>query len=244
MGSCRCNGATDNDKRDITSKVDLGGYVTTDLPSRADDAPSRAGSLALVGGALALDFANTASGRGGDHALDHLTEPGHVVAWAAHAGILDPGASAAALARLGDQGMAALLPSARALRETIHRIATALANGREPDPADLDAAAHASAQAIAAATLARGPDGYRWTWPVDPLSLWTILGPVALSAVGLLREGDLARVKQCPGEHCGWVFFDLTKNGSRRWCEMSVCGNRAKQRRFAARRTMKAEEVG
>ncbi len=215
----------------------------TDLPSRAE-VPSRAGSLALVGGALALDFANTASGRGGPQALDHLTQPGHVVAWAAHAGIIDAAAAETARARLSHPAMATLLPAARAMRESVHRIAAALADGGEPDPADLDHVAHASAEAIAAATLTRSEDGYRWTWPLDPPGPWTILGPVALSAVGLLREGDLKRVRQCRGEHCGWVFFDMTKNGSRRWCEMSVCGNRAKQKRFTARRTMKAEKTG
>ena len=48
----------------------------------------------------------------------------------------------------------------------------------------------------------------------------------------LLQQADLARVKQCAGEKCGWLFFDATKNKSRRWCEMEVCGNRAKQKRF------------
>jgi predicted RNA-binding Zn ribbon-like protein len=38
-------------------------------------------------------------------------------------------------------------------------------------------------------------------------------------------------VRECGGDHCGWLFLDETKNRSRRWCEMSVCGNRAKARR-------------
>ena len=56
-----------------------------------------------------------------------------------------------------------------------------------------------------------------------------------------MAEGDPTRLKQCPGEHCGWVFFDMTKNKSRRWCEMSVCGNRAKAK--AHYRRLKAEAV-
>ena len=56
-----------------------------------------------------------------------------------------------------------------------------------------------------------------------------------LSALTLLQQADLTRVKQCQGEKCGWLFFDATKNKSRRWCEMEVCGNRAKQKRFGAR---------
>jgi predicted RNA-binding Zn ribbon-like protein len=44
------------------------------------------------------------------------------------------------------------------------------------------------------------------------------------------------RVRECRGEHCGWLFLDLTKNRSRRWCEMEVCGSRAKMQRYRARR--------
>ena len=62
------------------------------------------------------------------------------------------------------------------------------------------------------------------------------LGPIALAAVTLFTEGDFARIKECGGHACGWLFYDTTKNNRRRWCEMEVCGNRAKQKRLAARR--------
>ena len=62
-----------------------------------------------------------------------------------------------------------------------------------------------------------------------------VLGPISLSAITILTQGDLSRIKQCQGEKCGWLFFDTSKNKSRRWCEMEICGNRAKQRRHSAR---------
>jgi predicted RNA-binding Zn ribbon-like protein len=62
-----------------------------------------------------------------------------------------------------------------------------------------------------------------------------VLGPIALSALATLGQADLTRVKRCEGEKCGWLFFDTTKNKSRRWCEMEICGNRAKQKRHGAR---------
>jgi len=43
------------------------------------------------------------------------------------------------------------------------------------------------------------------------------------------------RVKACPGPDCGWVFHDGSRNGSRRWCDMAECGNRAKGAAFRAR---------
>ena len=54
------------------------------------------------------------------------------------------------------------------------------------------------------------------------------------SAVALLTSPDLERVKACPG--CGWFFLDETKNGSRRWCSMRMCGSLAKSRRYYLRK--------
>ena len=62
------------------------------------------------------------------------------------------------------------------------------------------------------------------------------LGSIALAAVELFTEGDFSRIKECGGHACGWLFYDTSKNNRRRWCEMEVCGNRAKQRRLVARR--------
>lgn len=206
------------------------------------DQPSRAGSLSLIAEAVALDFANTSSGRGGPGRLDHLREPEHVVAWAEHVGIVDEATATRIRKRLRDRSFATLLADALALREAIYRAAVAISSGEAPIPEDLALMKFACARAIGAADLAPRSGGFRWTWPVDPPVPETVLGPVALSAAGLLREVDLSRLKQCGGEHCGWLFFDLTKNNSRRWCDMSVCGNRSKARRHRQRRPPRADE--
>jgi predicted RNA-binding Zn ribbon-like protein len=57
---------------------------------------------------------------------------------------------------------------------------------------------------------------------------------VARSAAELLCEPDRPRVGRCPGTDCGWLFVD--RQGHRRWCTMSICGNRAKARAHARRR--------
>jgi predicted RNA-binding Zn ribbon-like protein len=60
------------------------------------------------------------------------------------------------------------------------------------------------------------------------------------SAVDLLRELPSERLKQCPGEHCGWFFLDSTKRGNRRWCSMGECGQDAKDERRRALRQARA----
>ena len=49
-------------------------------------------------------------------------------------------------------------------------------------------------------------------------------------------EGTWARLKACPDETCAWAFYDESRNSSRTWCSMGVCGNRAKTRRYRKRR--------
>ena len=210
------------------------------------DIPSRAGSLTLVAGGLALDFANTSSGRGGERHLDHLRDATNVVTWARHAGLFDEEVAARLIGRVAaaDPAFSKFFEDALSLRETIFRIAVAIAHGRTPDQADLSFLSARCAAALAKATLEMGAEGARWRWPAaDPISE-TVLGPIALSAVGLLRDSDPKRIKQCPGEHCGWVFFDMTKNGSRRWCEMKVCGNRAKAKTHYRRHKVPADFAG
>jgi predicted RNA-binding Zn ribbon-like protein len=69
-------------------------------------------------------------------------------------------------------------------------------------------------------------------------------GDGALAAVGRVAAavaqaqvlGTWGRLKVCPAAGCGWAFVDRSRNGSRRWCEMSSCGNQQKVRSYRARR--------
>jgi predicted RNA-binding Zn ribbon-like protein len=60
---------------------------------------------------------------------------------------------------------------------------------------------------------------------------------VAASAAELLAEGEPARLRVCANSACSWMFYDETRNSSRRWCEGAICGNLIKVRRFRARAT-------
>ena len=77
-------------------------------------------------------------------------------------------------------------------------------------------------------------EGFKWDWS-EELALDRMLWFIARSAADLLTSGNLDRVRQCGDEECGWLFIDTTKNRSRRWCDMTDCGNRAKARRHYSR---------
>jgi predicted RNA-binding Zn ribbon-like protein len=59
-----------------------------------------------------------------------------------------------------------------------------------------------------------------------------MLWPVLRSAAELLTSDRMDRVRLCSAEDCDWLFLDSSRNRSRRWCDMAVCGNRSKVRRF------------
>ena len=215
------------------------------MASPATAETSRAGSLPLVGKELALDFANTASGRGTPTHRDHLVRPEHVVAWARHSGVMTAADAEKALEALARQRRSAakLLASALALRDLIYAVGTAVAAQRAPEEKFVQLLTRMHGECVSRARLVPLAGTFVWTWNPAEAPAEAILGPITLSALTLLTQADLSRIKQCAGDSCGWLFFDITKNKSRRWCEMEVCGNRAKQRRFHSRNRKDRSQV-
>jgi len=200
--------------------------------------PSRAGSLDLIADDLALDFANTESGRGFPSHENHLREAEHVAQWLKHAKALPAEDADWLKGEVSERAdlAADLMTQAIALREAIHDIGAALGRRAKPPAASLADLSAVHARCVAKAALAPGVLSCRWRWSVRAAPVEAALGPIALAAVKLFTEGDFHRIRECGGHACGWLFYDRSKNNRRRWCEMEVCGNRAKQRRLAARR--------
>lgn len=188
-------------------------------------------SLELVGGALALDFANTINSRL-EPIHDYLSTDDDLLAWAERVGVLPP-ADRARIARRRRGGTAAARAARRRRRrrEAVYRVFSAIAAGRLPPDDDLTAVLRAYAAALAAARLELVDGGFRPTW-TTPRDAADVLRPVDASAGELLLSPEVELVKECPG--CGWLFLDRSRNRSRRWCDMQVCGSRAKMRRYYA----------
>jgi predicted RNA-binding Zn ribbon-like protein len=61
------------------------------------------------------------------------------------------------------------------------------------------------------------------------------LGGVLAAVAATMADGSWARLKACRSDSCRWAFIDTARNHSRQWCDMKVCGNREKARRFRSR---------
>jgi predicted RNA-binding Zn ribbon-like protein len=186
----------------------------------------------LHGGHLALDFVNTVDWRLAPQRRDLLPDYEVLVHWGHRVGAVSDGELTrfVAEARSHPRKSRQALEEAIGLREALYRIFSATSDGERPRARDLQALKVAFADAVAHASLVPSELGFTWSWSES--EPWhRIRWVVASAAVNLLFEGDLVRVKQCRDEGCGWVFLDISKNVSRRWCSMQGCGTRAKMRR-------------
>ena len=194
------------------------------------------GTMKRIGGRLCLDFANTVSEwserPSRSRTRDFVFEGDKIPSYAA---LLDWSTEAIGkapeLAKRKDADM--VLLRAHRLRLALYRLLRARIDGTPPAARDLEILNHEWRTAREPERLRAASEGFEIARPTEP----DPLAAVVRSAVELLTSPDLARVKFCPGEHCGWLFLDTSKSGRRRWCDMSDCGNLDKVRRFRERRT-------
>jgi predicted RNA-binding Zn ribbon-like protein len=186
---------------------------------------------------LCLAYANTRCWRGSAAPVEQLGDLDALFAWLAGPGQLGSASvePLAARARRRPAEAAALFDEAIALREAIYRIFGALALGTGARDADLTLLNRALADAPARRRLVRSDDGYGWRIDRPAVSAPLLLAPVLWSAGDLLVRGEGAPIRQCANEKCLWLFVDASKSGTRRWCDMASCGNRAKARRHYLR---------
>ena len=132
---------------------------------------------------------------------------------------------------------ARMLARTRALRETIYRVFSGIAVGTQPNGEDLAHLDRELHEALRNLHLTPTRSGAILAWSRDRGQLVRPLWSAARSAAEVLISDDVRRLKTCPASNCGWVFLDTSKNGTRRWCDMQVCGSRAKARSYYARKS-------
>jgi predicted RNA-binding Zn ribbon-like protein len=188
----------------------------------------------LLAGKLCLGFADTS--RAGDkgeelHSIEDLLQ------WAKDARVLSS-ADSGRLAKhyKGSRRQAATdFANAIGVRDLLHSIFTGTANGcplRDRDLSDLNSAL-AQTPALLSVRARSGAVGTQWGSAAEGLS--QVLFPVLADAANLLASDRLGRVRECASAECIMLFVDESRNGSRRWCDMSSCGNRMKSRRHYAK---------
>jgi predicted RNA-binding Zn ribbon-like protein len=191
-----------------------------------------------VGGRPVLDFLNTLEARSDPDPQEFLPDYATFLTWvdALDLPLPTPVGTLRAIADGDPQLASSTHRQVRELRESLSAVfASAAARSPVPD-GDLGRVNAALCEATDHHVLRPDPaGGVRDGWlGKDRLDspLWLLV----IDAWDLLTTDQLQRVRECPGDRCGWLFLDESRAGNRRWCDMRTCGNRAKVRTHYSRR--------
>jgi predicted RNA-binding Zn ribbon-like protein len=204
----------------------------------------------LIAGNVTLDFINTLDNRPSAQPKELLTNYNDLATFGHDTGILTPAQLDYFLEDVSrkPQPEEARQAMRRAinLREALYAIFSAVMN-KQTAPQEAmdtlnailhDAALHS--RLIQEETVQPGnvqPDkAFEWRFDDMTSSYEAMLRPIARTAADLLASPEVALVRTCSSPTCQWFFLDTSKNHHRRWCNMKVCGNRAKVRKFYAKR--------
>ncbi|MFZ0950835.1 MAG: CGNR zinc finger domain-containing protein [Candidatus Sulfotelmatobacter sp.] len=199
-------------------------------------------------GNVCLDFINTLDNRPSGQPKELLKSFYELARFGEDTGILTPAELDFFYERvhlMPDEAQEAMR-RARNLREALYDIFSAVLNKQIAPQLAMDrlntnlhdAALHSWLVQPKVADRKIPRDDGRLEWRLEPMtsSLSAMLRPIARAAADLLTSSDLALVRTCASPTCQWFFLDTSKNHHRRWCSMKQCGNRAKVRRFYAKK--------
>ncbi len=181
----------------------------------------------LIGGHPALDLVNTLDWRFRKEGPEELLKSySDLLRFAGESGLLKPGQIRRPRKTTAGKALKRCVELREAIAQILYR--------RTPPTAALE-----TLERLIQA--ARNQQQLRWregrlTWNWKKLDAKLPLWALSLSASDLLSSGDMHRVRECDNPECRWLFLDTSKNHTRRWCDMKVCGNRMKARRFKALR--------
>jgi predicted RNA-binding Zn ribbon-like protein len=190
----------------------------------------------LVAGHVAIDFVNTVDNRyNPERRVDLLPTYAQFVEFAGQNGVVNAAQARALLAATSERQAKLVLDRAIRLREALNQLFLAAISGERPSSEAIETVNASLSEARSRRQLSWDRRDFVWRYRGFPDQPASPLWPIAEAAAELLSSGERARIRECSNETCRWLFLDQSKNHSRRWCDMSVCGNRAKARRFHAR---------
>lgn len=181
------------------------------------------------GGILCLDFVNT---------VRYLQSYADLLGWSQLARAITPeeGGQLHRFITIYPTKSATAFDEAVTFRESFQQVLLHFINGQPIPNAELAACNAVFTQMWANLDLCPTESQFAWSWRDDAVGLRYPLWKIAHSAATLLASDDATRIKTC--ERCSWFFLDTSRNRSRRWCSMEICGNRTK----AARHYRKSQE--
>jgi len=192
----------------------------------------------LIAGDPSLDFINTLDWRFGDkQPEDLLKNYDDLLRFSEQSKLVTPKQTRQLRRLAGARSAAEALQHCRDLREAMAEIFYARLDGRDSSvEARITLERYVKGARLRQKLNWKQSPRLEWEWPPvendAELPLWAL----AMSASDLMTSDTVRRVRACDNAECRWLFLDTSKNHTRRWCDMKICGNRMKARRFKAQR--------
>lgn len=186
---------------------------------------------------LCLAYANTRYWRGTAAPIESLSIANNLFVWCENFAVLDAQSCATVREHCGEDQNAAvvLLDGAIAVREMLYRSLLSIAQTGRCARQDIIYFNDVLLRVPSRTRLRRSATSSGWVLESATATIEQILAPVLWSAGDLLAGSQLARLRCCANPRCQWLFLDDSKSGTRRWCSMASCGNRAKAYRHYLR---------
>src|SRR3989454_3621338 len=206
------------------------------------------GKFPMVGNHRCPDFVNTELIEQGRR-VDLLQDFADLVGWLEQAQVLGVAQAKQILRSWGRTSKASdALSQALAFRRVLREMSDGIVRGKRPSVGALGKINAVLRHHAVHVALVQTRNGFKRQLLFQPREPIHLLVPVAESASDLLCHGDLALILKCENPRCILYFCDTTKNHARRWCSMTVCGNRMKvaahyRRRRRARETSPLREA-
>jgi predicted RNA-binding Zn ribbon-like protein len=204
-----------------------------EIDSAKGTATSR--TFELSGGHPALDLVNTLDWRFRESGPQELLETYEdVVRFTEQSGLISAADARKLLRHMPDNKAARVLAAVRHLRESAADALYGVVEGKSPSSSTLKQLKKCIEDARQQQEFLWNGDTLEWVLPhsgsLPALPLWLL----SLSMAALMTSDQMRLVRQCGSAECRWLFVDTSKNHTRRWCNMKICGNRMKARRFKA----------
>jgi predicted RNA-binding Zn ribbon-like protein len=189
----------------------------------------------LIAGDASLDLVNTLDWRFRDGQPEELLQSyADLIAFAEQSQLLTGRQAQELLRHTGPKAAERVLRECRELREALAEAVYAMLDGRAPAATAIKTLERCFKTARDRQKFVWSDSSFRWEFnglesdPQFPLLL------LLRVAADLVLSESFQKVRACDSPECRWLFLDTSKNHTRRWCDMKICGNRMKARRFKA----------
>lgn len=189
---------------------------------------SKISQISLDGGLLCLDFINSVPTRKDNIQPGYLSDIFDLIIWAKRLEVIDTKTEnlLSGVARKHPKEANSFFRKAIDFRELLYKLFWPVSAFKGISHATLENYNKLLKIYFPSLQIIQSANGFGEGWLLEDASFKRLVAPILNDSYELLLSDKLVRLKECP--NCGWLFYDSTKNGNRRWCSMKSCGNNIK----------------